>query len=814
MKNVNAKLILVAAICAQGIISANAGFFDKLSIDTLLDSPSEQTPQRVPDKFIRRSDGTVELWLDNDPIHIQRVKADSLQPGDFTIKPNKRASGELLMATPQWQTRYEAEKKAAEEERLAKQKAAEEERQAKQKAAEEARLAAEKAAEEERLAAERAKRTELEEKLAKLGLSKDFADFCNENRVEPEDIVTLCKNNEIEVDTIGLEHISVHEDYKHRPVLTKSGYELVKNVPKRFIEGTGTVCLWLDDSPSSRQYIKADSLQSGEFTITRDGRWGEQLKATPQWHARQEAEKKAAEEARLAAEKVKRAEMEENLAKLGLSKDFADFCNENRVEPQDIVTLCKKNGIEVEFIKPEHVLKDRYERMPRLTASGNELARARQEEARRVALEKNLEFLKNSMAESELIQKIESAYAGLAETVNTYQLLAADFSADDKDNQDQLQRGYSIFINSVTNVYIRDNIGPIFLLSNDGKEIVFNKSAVEEGLTAQCKSLSVDITNGMRKESVLERFLCVDNPSEKLSQSVNSWRDVVVAMNEKKAREKALINKYETMSNEEKFPLLKVHSKPQMLMKDVFSGSSIEWVEGWLLANKITITHKEGPDKEGWARITGEFLKDGKVVRKVRFVFWENALYGVNIELVGTSITTDEMSAKYLKEMGKGAKTKTQTGKVRIASNGDQSITWVRDDIISVETDDMIASADYMTFAGLSMFSESTLVEIQFMGAEEKMRYVTFSKDSKADLVINADGSTLRCTKNGEMLRPIIKKQLPEFSKAINNKIRIITLRDKKLMKIMKETEEKAKEAKAKADEAAKKAKAAEALDF
>ena len=535
------------------------------------------------------------------------------------------------------------------------------------------------------------------------------------------------------------------------------------------------------------------------------------------------------------------ASIAEELAKHGFKRELANTCVSFNIKPENVVSLCQRYGINPGLVGANDITQGQYENYPEWTESGRKLVQAQQ-----------ADLLKKKVGELGLVDKTEQACADLMATINTNRLLSFDEAAvnvvinskfkeklsdveerlrfaDIKD----LRRKHEYMLDKVTNAYITlssprsstdTKIGPLFLLSKNEDTIVFNKSVIEEGINQQCEEVAEVWANQYGFDSYVNELLRIDNkvPQRGLMESVEKWLKISIVIKDAKelelaerARVNQLITAYETMPESEKFPLLSVQPKPQMLMKGIPSGASIKWVQGWLLANKIEHDEPWIDKSNGNATIDGHFCnKDGIKVRTVKFRFCDDALVTLSIRLEEKPTTPDDIEKKYLKEFGSTAKAERRKGDLKLYSHQDNIMTWTRDDLIKVTTDDVGAVAMYKTFAGLVMISESTAQGLVFAGTEEKMRYMLFDKTSRADLVINADGSVIRCTKDGEILKAYAKDFLPSFAQEIDNRITEIEVWDMKLYNYMTEKEKKAKEAEAKAAEEAKKVEAAAALDF
>ena len=602
--------------------------------------------------------------------------------------------------------------------------------------------------------------------------------------------------------------------------------------------------------------VDPKSLQPGDVRCL-----GSRLFTTDRWESRCRAAYEAAKQEELMARKKKdeeKAAQEAREAEQKRHEKWLQFCNSQGVDPRTV------QSNDTRFV-------ERVSEFPHgVRWTGEGLERQRQ-----IVMTNMLAAVKAELPS--VMNRMEEELRLVTSIVNSNQLLNIDFGLCDELRNygnkyyDKLNRSGKFFdllhrekvenakrlVDVITNLYFSvggKSFGPVFAKEadeGDMKRVAFNKDIfgeiIEHKISEEWRGMrTLDEWN---LGSLVEFKLAMENLKKRfsdmsLAHSLMSVDDDLCHFDwngqagrhrldikeiEKFATQyamakslidadvatlKHLAEEYITMPESEKFPLLSVQPKPQMLMKDISSGASLKWVRGWLLANKIEHAEPEIDADSKRASICASFYKDGNKVRDVEFRFRDDVLVELSIYLRGVSISPDAMEEKYIGEFGAGAKVERNKGDVEVLNHVDNIIVWARDESVKITTDEIGAFAGYKTFAGLVMISEGTAQRLVFAGAEEKMRYLLFDKTSKADLVINADGTTLRCTKDGEVLKAFIKDQLPQYSRSIDNKITKIEIWDRKLHAYMEEKVKKAKEAKVKAAEEAKKAKAAAALDF
>lgn len=318
---------------------------------------------------------------------------------------------------------------------------------------------------------------------------------------------------------------------------------------------------------------------------------------------------------------------------------------------------------------------------------------------------------------------------------------------------------------------------------------------------------------------------------------------IIAKEEEKAAARRHLAVEYKNMPEAEKFPLMSVQPKPQMLMKDVPSGASAKWIEGWLADNNAEFGELEKETAHNWMyyKLTGTspqytgidvfkaiFKEEGKPTRRVTFRFKESVLVGVNITMTGSIPSVDQLVEKYSRELGPNAK-------VERGNNGDPSafsyattsveevdyfrqVRWFAQDcFVNVANSDVNVRIEHQTFAGLIALSQSTLLMLNLFGAEEQARYLEFDKDGKADLIVRADGSVIRCTSEGKTLKELIagSSNLANYKRKVENvSAKVVKVEDRKLKSHFDAIRRSKEEAAQKAAEEAKKKAEAAALDF
>lgn len=786
------KTILLVGSCICTIGAAQAGLFDGISKATssvtgmLSDSGSAAQIKKSDIKY----DGTVRLV--SKTYGNVAVMPDDLKPGDFI-----RNNNGWLEATKQWE-----ERRAAEQELVAK-------------------------AEAEKLEAEREARVQAEIQRA----------------TKEDGMVKLCS-------------------YGGR------GYD-------GSILGRGPDVM-----------VLASELQSGDVAIVESGAYFGRLTTTKQWEdrcrseydVRQEELRKAEEEKQAVERKAREKERDEKLI-----RQLCDKCDVDYVDVSE-------NDVEVSRWGTEYI------------AEWTDRGRGRMEEfrkkrrARKVAEAGIAGELKAHIAAK--ADKVEQKLTPLLSTINESGVWSVDWELYDKiidkdfkhhnlvfsyENQfytlegggEKIKKNLSNLF-AITNICEEVNhktIGPFFSIrETDGKKrLTFEKEIYCNVLDNIIADHIEKFQNGELKEDDWDRFIryfpntsyVISAREEEFSVADTSCRvsgdgidlpkfatqytmalDIIAKEEARIAEKERLAKEYMNMTEEEKFPLLSVQPKPQILMKGVSSGASVKWVEGWLIANKAEPRGvKEATFRDGllYYNLTGMALKDarqdmifatfneqGKPTRNAIFYFNDGVLVGVNIVIEGSIPSVDQLIEKYSSELGGSVKVergnkKDVRGFAYNAKTPDEidyfnQVRWfVQDCFANVANSDVNVRIDYKVFAGLIALSQDTLAMLNMLGVEEQVRYLEFGKDGKADLIVSADGSVLRCTSEGKTLKGWVAgaSKLENCKRKVENvSDKVIKVEDKKLKAHFDAIERSKAEAARKAAEEAKKKADAAALDF
>ena len=142
------------------------------------------------------------------------------------------------------------------------------------------------------------------------------------------------------------------------------------------------------------------------------------------------------------------------------------------------------------------------------------------------------------------------------------------------------------------------------------------------------------------------------------------------------------------MPESEKFPLLSVQPKPQVLMKNIHSGVTKKWVDAWLIVNKIE--HNEDSEFLD-ERLEDLIIKacfrneNGDVVRQIDFGFRNNVLLNLTINLDGSTATSlDAVVEKYSHDLGPSVNIERKEG----------------ESVVRIMTDDVCVCAGDDSFVG------------------------------------------------------------------------------------------------------------------
>ena len=238
---------------------------------------------------------------------------------------------------------------------------------------------------------------------------------------------------------------------------------------------------------------------------------------------------------------------------------------------------------------------------------------------------------------------------------------------------------YDSFMSGITNVYFESrrlsvSVGPLFVLSDDCKEIkinatLFNEKKINEFLAHSDKR---DVENEIDslikriydnqgiKYSVQQGAAKLKNGFAILKKHCEDFRQQqeVIRKRQEAARKKQealeqLAKEYLTMPESEKYPLFTVQPEPLTILKDIKSGVSAKWLTGFLVANKIE--YKTNNDSS--------LIRAFYPGRKVDFRFYANALYSAEISLEHP-VTVDAFVEKYSKAMGSAVKIEKNIGEV------------------------------------------------------------------------------------------------------------------------------------------------------
>lgn len=270
-----------------------------------------------------------------------------------------------------------------------------------------------------------------------------------------------------------------------------------------------------------------------------------------------------------------------------------------------------------------------------------------------------------------------------------------------------------------------------------------------------------------------------------IAKFANQYAAAKLLIENEEAMRKRLAEEYVTMPESEKFPLLSVQPKPQMLMKDIYSGVSIKWVQGWLLANKIEYNEPKIIRDSEWI-ITNAKLKTCKVA----FYFVENALKGISIDLKQET-TVEAIIDKYSQLLGSNAKVTKDIGSFDLGDAAEDFIAYTLPVTVRIQTDELEIQTKY------------NVASLHQLSSEAKIKVLDPFEDSFTKLTAVKDD-----------VRKALKKKNNDWALDNSNKVYGITIIDVRLCNYSDEIEQQKKEADAKAAEDAKKVKAAAALDF
>ena len=268
------------------------------------------------------------------------------------------------------------------------------------------------------------------------------------------------------------------------------------------------------------------------------------------------------------------------------------------------------------------------------------------------------------------------------------------------------------------------------------------------------------------------------NDVVRLKRAIEKAKKNVEVIRQEEELKIRLPKEYITMSENEKFPLLSVQSKPLDFMKDIKSGVAAKWLEGYLLANKIE--YKKDNDS-----ITAEYPS-----RTVDFYFYKKALMSVRI-IMKQSISLDSFIGKYTKVFGSDAEITKRLNEFQLLDSVGDTVTYGRIAKIWIESKEMSVFTRYPVGGAVTLPDE--------LAARMKNPFVDKIK---------------KVSEIEEYVKKSITKEKDADDLSGAHKIEMIWLTDRKLSdyETQEENREKA-EAKKKADEE-KKAKEAAALDF
>ena len=185
------------------------------------------------------------------------------------------------------------------------------------------------------------------------------------------------------------------------------------------------------------------------------------------------------------------------------------------------------------------------------------------------------------------------------------------------------------------------------------------------------ESFSVSTGDGSKHLFQTEYNRCADF-IKRVQEKVNV---AIKQAAEEKSKAEAAARLLADMPESEKFPLLSVQPKPQVLMKNIHSGTTKKWVDAWLVANKIE--HNEDSEFLG-ERLEDLIIKasfrneNGDVVRQIDFGFRDNVLLNLTINLDGTAATSlDDVVEKYSHDLGPSVNIERKEGEavVRIMTD-------------------------------------------------------------------------------------------------------------------------------------------------
>lgn len=371
------------------------------------------------------------------------------------------------------------------------------------------------------------------------------------------------------------------------------------------------------------------------------------------------------------------------------------------------------------------------------------------------------------------------------------------------------------FVDFITNLCFTidgKSFGPVFSVNGSDRKVAFNKDTYGEFLENKFLSLA-NMEKGINRLGVFKstlidikknlpdtaRFMLLEDLSFNywndrgrikykigdIAKFANQYAAAKLLIENEEAMRKRLAEEYVTMPESEKFPLLSVQPKPQMLMKDIYSGVSIKWVQGWLLANKIEYNEPKIIRDSEWI-ITNAKLKTCKVA----FYFVENALKGISIDLKQET-TVEAIIDKYSQLLGSNAKVTKDIGSFDLGDAAEDFIAYTLPVTVRIQTDELEVQTKY------------NVASLHQLSSEAKIKVLDPFEDSFTKLTAVKDD-----------VRKALKKKNNDWALDNSNKVYGITIIDVRLCNYSDEIEQQKKEADAKAAEEAKKAKAAAALDF